>query len=376
MRFACILLLIIPARLLSQSFNNLPGRFPQPYSLKPHYDKINTTGLKKACMIYSESNGKTDTINAEYYNKEGQRYKSVRYEKGKPSSEIAYVYNKNNYETETESVTYNRPNNKTKTLYHYDNDGRPFIMEGVTLYNKDTAHTDKGTYFYKDNKLVTRQVFTHKTYFRLITYHYTGNRLDSIHNISPDLTPNLPELSVNRHTAYINGKYDTLKYKVSFLDKYFYDPIGNLTKIESIHIRGHIRDTTAHTLYTYDTQGRIIADSTLTSSNLPGKFYHCGYYTYDTANRLIKMRATYKDKYRNVEFTYDGDRMTHIKVVSNSTSSAYLIFWVPYGINTIDGKEYEFEEQRFYDEHGNIILKKQLVNGELYKEILFGVEYY
>ncbi|MGV3597528.1 MAG: hypothetical protein ACO1PI_06635 [Bacteroidota bacterium] len=376
MRFACILLFLIPVRLISQSFNDLPGRRPEPYTLTPHFDKINNTGLKKACMIYKENSGQTDTISAEYYNKAGQKYRSVRYEKGKPNSESVYTYNKNNYETETEGLSYNSPENRTKTLYYYDSAGRPFVLTGVTLYNKDTAHTDKATYFYKDNKLVTRQIFSHKSYFRLITYHYTGNRLDSIHTINPYLIPDLTDLYINRHPAYINGTYDTVPYKVSFLDNYFHDSAGNLIKVESFNIRGHIRDTTGHVVYTYDTQGRVIADSTLTSSNISGRFYNCGYYSYDTAGRLIKMKATCKDKFRNVEFTYDGDRITNIKAVSNTTNNAYLIFWIPYGIRAVDGEEYEFEEQRFYDEYGNIILKKQLLNGELYKEILFRIEYY
>jgi hypothetical protein len=89
---------------------------------------------------------------------------------------------------------------------------------------------------------------------------------------------------------------------------------------------------------------------------------------------LQTMHSKYKNFYRNVDFSYSNGKLQEVNLTTNG-NSAFLAFIISYRIADYYSFPLKYKEQFLYDEQGNRIAKKVLVNDELFSEVNYLFSY-
>lgn len=319
---------------------------PNPYQ-ETYFNDItnyNKQNVKELIIIikYSYNNFKSDTLNKNYYNKNGDLVKQIRYSGNIPTSTIIDKYYADN---NLKSWQIFNKNSSTLTVYKYYNNGQ---IENISQFSirmrggkNDTSEISSLTYKYADNHLV--EINFSNTYNEI--YKYDGDVL-----------------------LFKIGKYISKEF--------IYDNNGNLAK-QNDYIGTDIVPTklTGIKIYNYDNLNRLIKDSILTSANFKSNNYQITDYGYNDQGQLKTMNVSYDTSYRNIEFEYINNQIQKVNLTTNQPNGSYLRFWINSRIPEYYSFPINYNETFEYDQFGNRISKKTFVNGELFSDIEYKIIY-
>lgn len=353
MKGLILLLLCVPTLLLAQqryreALNQDPFMLvdPEPHKMTPHYDYLNTTGLKKVVLITTKKwyNPTQDTMNIEHYNKDGLKVQTIRYGKGIPESATQHFYDDRKNYISWELYSYKKPSRVTKVVFTYSANNKLIKTLNLELNENDTLVKTVTHLEYEKNMLVS---------------------LEAERGGQP---------YASRKITYENGKVTRATFKVVALTEtaFTYNDKGLLVDVtekmgESLY---------SSNTYEYDSFGRLIKHRRQTASNIADKSYQTTEYSYNPDGTVCYMYNTYKDYYQKINFEYANGKQKNLKIETNG-ESAYLKNFIPF---TLSGQNHTYpllyEEQWEYDNRGNVIKKKYYANSELFQELVFSVEYY
>jgi hypothetical protein len=349
MKKLLLLFCILPAAALAQKFSvDRPDDVlkQDPYTSIYFADNIDYKPVESIITISKNryNNFRPDTLNAEYYNKNGFKTKSVRYYNNKLSTTTIF-----NYDTNGNLLSWHSFEKHSSTL-------------AVYKYNKkkQLQETHKYTITPKNNKADTTKASR-------MLFKYDGDKLVQITN-------NSLGMDVIEKFSYEQNKL-VAKTGGFVSRKFLY---GNDSKPRGIieYMGGSI-DTTKFMgieKFVYSQAGKLITDSVLTTSNIKTNTYQVIDYAYYENGMLRTINSNYKNFYRNVLFFYKNDKLDEIFLETNG-NSAFLKFMIHPKIDEYYTFPLKYSEQFVYDDKGNRISKKVFVNNELFSEVEYVVTY-
>ena len=358
MKTPFLLCLFFPLLIFGQAQDPRP-KDPCPYQLKPYYDYINTSGLKKATMVIHNhrADQAPDTLFAYTYNTSGQKIKTIRF--------------KNNLPIKTTDI-------------HYDSFDRPIsrISNSTIKPNVVERHIIQNVYDSKGRLkkvlLPTLKILhdsiVDTTYYKRHLYSYQNGHLQSVKFILVDKLLMEETYSYNK-----NGTLSDLDVFTSYRSsrkQFTYDNKGNLTRIEEFLKGVHEGKMSACSTYCFDKMGRVIEDSILDGTSFPKKHYQVTRYHYNSAGQIDTMKVRFKDRKRDVVFDYLSHRLSHVTINTNTGNSAYMRYWTNSRVDSYYTYPLVYEDFFTYDDHGNLIEIETQVNGEKFKTVTYLVAYY
>lgn len=327
---------------------------PQPHQLNQYYPNVSSSGKKVVYTIVKAQgfNLVNDTLNADFYNEQGFKIKKVRYENNQPESSLELRYDENGNEIESKYEKRNLKNVLSFTESTYNSQNRLIQVQSKTKKLDDIEINLTKKYNYKDDQLIEKKIYQGKNNAQIDSFFY--------HN----------KLLVQHKLIYTQAIY-------AFENSYAYDHKGQLILKEtrSFDKDKGTKELTGKTEYTYG-KGKLIAVTELLAKNLIKKEHVRTFYSYNSNDQLATMRVEYNSFYREVKYEYTGEKISTIKVISNSDNNAYLKFWVATYGNVISEFPFQYQEKLTYDDKDNLISKKIFLNEEPIREILYHIEYY
>lgn len=290
------------------------------------------------------NNFKTDTSNIKFYNEKGLCYKSIRYNKNRPYIATFIDYNNANNITSWCSVY---PNSSTKVFYFYNDNQQVVKTRQVNIKpingQMDTIELSKRFFSYDKNEQLIKiqDKGQSRPVFDLYQYEYENGQLSKM----------------------IGG---TSKL-------FTYDDAQNVATISEYIQRIDPKMLMSAKKMVYDDNKNLIMDSVVTTANRSKGLYQITNYTYNN-DQLETMKVSFDALYRNVQFEYLDNKIKKITVETNG-NSAYLRFWISPQIDQFYSFPIKYQEIFEYDKFGNKTAKRDYVNGELFSETQFNIEY-
>lgn len=327
---------------------------PQPHLLKQYHPNVSSSGKKTVYTIVKKQgfNSINDTMQVDFYNGQGFKVKTVRYENNQPESSLEFRYDENGNEVETKYEKRSLQNVTSFTESTYNSQNRLIQIQSKTKRLDDITISNTKKYNYKDDQLIEKKIYQGKNNSQIDSFFY--------HN----------KLLTHHKLIYTQAIY-------AFENNYAYNHTGQLILKETRNIikDKSTKELSGKTEYTYE-KGNLVAVIELEGKNLTNQEPVRTFYSYDADDQLSKMRVEYKSFYRDVKYEYEDAKISSIQVISNSDNNAYLKFWVATFGNMISEFPFQYEEKFTYDDKANLISKKILLNDELIREIVYHIEYY
>ena len=337
-----LFLFLLPVFVFAQDQVEL-NVIPKPYNPKPYYDQLNHTGIKKVAIISKQKKDQfnNDTTYVYEYNEAGQQVSSARYEHNKVASRTLMKYDQNNNQVQWTILEPNE--SQTTTNFYYNAFNQLDSTRQVSTRQQKTTHTSHYAYQYENRKLMARQIIFNDVLNRDDHYQYRDNLLTEFKSIwNPE---------------------------VYFLSKYQYNGHQQLTEVHTTHYFGSRSELWNKKNFSYD-KGLLTSEEEHTYDNKKIS----NQYEYDPQKKLTKIVSTYLDNKQEIEFDYNEFGVMEITIKANS-NSAYLKYYIPLGLENI-AFPMLYKETFMYDSKHNFVGKKHYVNGELFKEVVYLVEYY
>jgi hypothetical protein len=347
MKKLLLLICIIPSITVAQKFSiDRPDEVVKqdPYTSTYFADKNDYIPIESVLTITKDkyNNFKPDTLNIDYYNNKGLKVKSIRYNNNKLSTTTEFNYDANNQLLEWHTFT---KQSSTHAFYIYKNGQLVKTNKyTITTSNKkaDTIEVSRMLIKYDGDKVV--QITNNSLGMDVIEkFGFEQNKL------------------VNKTGGFISKKFTYANQKLSGIIEY----MGGV--IDSTKIMGLEK-------FLYNADGKLILDSTLTTSNLKAKNYQINEYRYYENGMLRNIKSNYKNLFRNTLFTYYDGKLEEVFMETNG-NSAYLKFLISYRIDEYYTYPIKYLEQFAYDKKGNRISKKVFVNNELFSEVDYNITY-
>jgi hypothetical protein len=344
-----LIICISPIVALSQKFSvDRPDEIlkQNPYASIYFVDSNNYKLIESILTIAKDkpNNFKPDTMNVDYYNSSGLKIKNIRYSNNKISTTAEYKYDDNGNLLSWHSFS---KKSSTHALYKYNKRGQLLNTHKYTLDSRkdkiDTIEVSRMLFKYDADKLI--QITNNSLGMDVIEkFSYQQNKLI-----------NKTGGFVSKQILYANGKNPAsiIEYMGAIIDS---------TKIMGLE------------KFTYTSDGKLITDSSLTSSNLKSKIYQVNQYAYYENGILRNIFSSYKNLFRNVLFIFNNGKLKEVHLETNG-NSAFLKFLIPYKIDEYYTYPIKYLEQFTYDNHGNRIAKKIFVNNELFSEVNYLITY-
>ena len=342
-----LLLCFIPVYALAQKFSvDRPDEMikQDPYTSAYFADNNNYKPVESVITIARNrySNFVPDTLNIDYYNKKGLKVKNIRYDNNKVSTTTHYKYDAGDKLASWQTF---EKYSSTFTVYKYNKAGQMMETHQYIINNKkgDTAEKSRMLFIYDVDKLVQ------------ITNNALGTDIIEKYAFEKNKLMEKTGGFVSKKIFYNNNELPT------GINEYM-GAVIDTSKIMGIE------------KFVYNSDGKLITDSVLTTSNLKTNTYQVIEYTYNDKGMISTMNTQFKNLYRNVVFTFADGKMQAVHVETNG-NSAFLKFIMYYRIDEYYSYPLKYHEQFSYDKMGNRTSKKAFVNDELFSEVNYIITY-
>lgn len=349
-----LVLVLLTTNLFSQ--NNWEVEIsPRPYEGKPYYGNIVSTPLKKVIIIShgGKSLPKNDTLSIINYNTKGFIFTNLSYEKGKANSKYTFRYdNKNTYLGNNEEHL-KKSSVDSYTKIGYNKNKIRNTEYDCSIRNKDTIQRIFRKYTYNDqNQLTAREDF-YKNELSLKDEYIYNNKL----------------LTTKKSFNY---PFNPKKYSETQLS---YSSVNLLSDEIDLQINDATIDTTSTVHYSYSngklTEQNLIIFNTNKKNRINTK------YSYNSCNDLENIFVTRDLDTLKVDYSYDSNCRRIIKKAESNTKNSFPECNMAVNLFVLNPKlTFEYTEEYLYDNKGNIIEKKYLLNGDLINKITYILEYY
>lgn len=326
---------------------------PEPHKPEQYFKDYNPSGIKTVYIISKNKNTNfvNDTLNVECYNKQGLKTQIIRYEKNIPAGILDILYDEKGNRKESISSFVKVKGRTGISKFRYDQHNQLLAEEYRSVFAGKTERTVDKKYTYDNQKLVERKIYQSNTLSQTDSFFYNKERL-IFHKQT-------------YHTG--NNNYENI---------YTYNGSGLLTKRETYSDFNHNqKNIFGKAEYSYE-DDQLVYVSEMEGLNLQNNELVQTRYDYDEKGKISKMRVEYKSFYREVTYTYDGQKIVSICVNTNTDNSAYMKFWTSTYGNHIDKMPFDYKEEFGYDSKNNFINKKIFINDELVNEVSYIIEYY
>lgn len=349
MKYLLFLILIFSNLLYSQptspSVELHESIIPRPFNKAFYKDYNDYSKIESITKISSKSYDgfDIDTVGIKYYNERGQLYKAIYYNENKPENTYITSFDEEGNNIKLKSFSINSQNYEVTDTY-YDSNGRLNKMKSYKVISKrptlDTIQRGVATFKYENDFLVER-INTGKGITENFTYNEEGFLIQQ------------------------EGRFQPYQY--------FYNELGLLTRFLIFHTKLKPENLYHEKRFQYDDRNRLILDSIFVSNSLGTKDIYVTRYEYNNQDQLIRLYDSFGDKYREVEFKYDDQKIIENKVITNGNSGHFKF---PFFVNLI---EYTFPveiiDQIEYDQFGNRINHIRTVNGKLNQVLKTEIKY-
>lgn len=326
---------------------------PEPHKQGEYFKEKNPTDIKTVYIISKnkKTNFANDTLNVDYYNLQGLKTRTIRYEKNSPASILDISYDEKGNRKESIYSLNKLKERKGITVFRYDEENQLLAEEYQSTFAGKTERTIDKKYTYNSQKLVERNIYQTHTLSQTDSFFYDKDRL-TLHKQT-------------YHTG--NTNYENI---------YTYNKSGQLTKRETYSIDSHNKKNIfGKAEYNYK-GGQLVFVSEMEGLNLQNNQPVQTHYYYDKTGKISKMRVTYKSFYSEVTYTYEDLKLASIQANTNTKNNAYLKFHMATYGHQVDEVPFSYKEQFHYDTKGNLINKQTLINDELIYEVDYIIEYY
>tara|TARA_R110002072_G_scaffold48099_6_gene131592 strand:- start:697 stop:1752 length:1056 start_codon:yes stop_codon:yes gene_type:complete len=313
---------------------------PNPFQDEYFKDHYNYTKTKEIIGINKKTsnNFQGDTMFKNYYRKDGQMLKKVRYSANVPKIIRSYKYDSDGI---LKSWVHESKGSKLRAKYYYDSIAR---FSRITQYN---IRKRKGVL---DSNLQSDA-----------RYFYQNNRISAIESFNgiKDIYSYKNQKLVEKTGAYIAKTFD-------------YNNQGHLIEIRE-YMGGKVdaQKLMGIKKFYYNSQNQLICDSILTSANFESNTYQITHYEYDINDKLSRMEVKFGASFCKVNFEYQNNRISNCELLTNDINRkvAYLRFPIPSGIPYNKAGLVKYREVFSYDENGNKTGKEVFVDDALFFEL-------
>lgn len=326
---------------------------PEPHKTEEYFKQDNSSGIKTVYIISKnkKTNFTNDTLNADFYNVEGLKTQTIRFEKNSPVSKLDIEYDENR-NRKTSIYTQNNIKERTGTTeFKYNEKNQLLEEEFKSVFAGSTERTVTKKYNYINQKLIDKSIYQSDKLSQKDSFIYDGDKL-----ILHELT-------------YSSGHNN-------FENVYTYNESGQLIRRETNSLnKDNQKIIYGKADYRYN-DDKLVFISEMEGQNLQNNEAVLTFYDYYENGKISKMRVEHKSFYREVAYIYDGRKIVSINVHTNTDNSAYLKFWTSTFGNYIDKMPFNYKEEFGYDHKDNFINKKIFINNELINEVTYLIDYY
>ncbi|HEY6142191.1 MAG TPA: hypothetical protein VIV55_02015 [Flavobacterium sp.] len=319
---------------------------PDPYIIKPYYDNINKTKIKKVAIINKSKFNyfNHDTLEVCLYNKSGQRIETIRYDKNLKSTNSKSKFDKNDNQIE---FIMEDKNSVTKTTLEYNSLNKIAKIETTDTRNNLLVNTNIQIYEYENKKLKRQKRIINNAITKIETFDYDKDQLSEY---KLELFPTRKYIT---NYIYINNQLTNRR-----TNRYLTNDSIELWNEKKFIFENY----------------KLIRDEELTYSHVKDSTIIINEYNYNEDTSLKKITSKFGNDFKETQFKYENGKVKKIDVTTNSTSG-FLKFKIPYSMGKKDLPAF-YEEEFYYDEMNNLTSKKMFLNKVLINELEFKVEYY
>ncbi|RZL51003.1 MAG: hypothetical protein EOP00_01485 [Pedobacter sp.] len=303
-------------------------------------------------IIYLQNNlVRPDTITKEIFTKDGKKLKYFSFQKGKLSSITDYKYfpEQNAYLWEQRYFDKSKYFYTSKTIKNKA--GKDLSFYNTTILNGDTISRQYANFNYNSEGLLVKREDGHDKLIALMrSYEYLGN----------DMVLAKTYTNPNSQDFYSAVAYQYNKEHLPIEKKAYL-------------VRNGKADPALYSYYTYD-NGLLIEEKYQGYDDKAKVTETTVNYQYNIKKQLIKLNASVDSIYKNIEYQYEGNKLKKVTIKTNTQIRLNREEFV-YVDRTIE-TPFIFEKNFEYDEFGNLILIKELLNGQIYREFIKTISYF
>lgn len=351
--FFIIMLSLLPIISFAQKNEDVMVE-PEPHRLDEYFKEKNLTKVKTVYIISKnkKTNFTNDTLNVYFYNKQGLKIRTIRYEQNRPASNLEIIYDEKGNQKKS-LYTQTKVKERTGvTEFKYDDQNQLIAEEYKSVFAGNPERTITKNYKFIDNKLAEKTIYQTNTLSQTDSFIYDKNKL------------------VLHKQTYSSGNNN-------YENIYTYDESEQLIKRETkgIYTPTGTPELVAIVKYEYE-NGKLKSITESEWKNKQNNEPVLTYYTYGENGKVSKMRVEYKSFYSEVDYEYSGQKIISINVVTNTDNNAYMKFWTATYGHSVDKMPFKYKEQFDYDPKDNLTGKKIFMNDDLINETMYVIEYH